>query len=259
MADKPKAPAAPTPPSIEAKILGFVGLVVLILLIVAPAILSAFNVDTTSFFDASSVKEGVISVVSKLFTTVTFVSVFLTLIFVVAMMYVKARTDSILEKWTESESLLNMGQGAGPGGTSPKGGAAELAFPNNLPGAGQDMMLGGNLAGVHGPEAEAGNEKWLDIEAKINSMNPSDWRLAILEADILLDNMLIQMGLPGETLGERLKSADASFFSTISEAWTAHKIRNIIAHEGSSYDLTYNEARKAIDLFRRVFEEFYFI
>ena len=103
------------------------------------------------------------------------------------------------------------------------------------------------------------NQKWKNIEELTRSENPNDWRLAILEADILLDELVSLMGYKGETFGEKLKTVEQSDFTTLEQAWEAHKIRNQIAHTGSDYILTLREARRVIDLYRQVFEEFHFI
>jgi len=121
-----------------------------------------------------------------------------------------------------------------------------------------------NLPGTASPSgfatvASAGTEQWNGIEKYMQSHNPSDWRLAILEADILLYDMLEQIGFPGDTIADKLKSVDPASFNSLDDAWKAHKVRNILAHEGASYELTYDEARKTIGKFKTVFDEFYFI
>ena len=103
------------------------------------------------------------------------------------------------------------------------------------------------------------NKKWQEVQAHINSTNPSDWRLAILEADIMLDTVLDKMGYQGDSIGDKLKGIDKSEFTTIDAAWEAHKVRNQIAHEGSDYLLNERDAKKTVDLYRRVFEEFFYI
>ncbi len=100
------------------------------------------------------------------------------------------------------------------------------------------------------------NERWGHVMNLINSSNSSDWRQAILEADIVLGLLLEERQIPGDTIGDKLKAVNRSHFTTLDLAWEAHKVRNEIAHAGSSYELTQREARRAIDLFRRVFEEF---
>ncbi len=103
------------------------------------------------------------------------------------------------------------------------------------------------------------NPKWMKVLEHINSPNPADWKLAILEADIILDQMLDKMGYHGATMGDKLKSIEPSDFTSLQEAWEAHKVRNAIAHEGSDYVVTKPEAERVIRLFKKVFEEFQFI
>lgn len=102
------------------------------------------------------------------------------------------------------------------------------------------------------------NEQWENLLKYLESDNSSDWKLAILEADKLLDEMVEKMGYPGSNLGERLKVIEPSDFITLQAAWDAHKVRNQIAHE-PQYQLTQREARKTIDLFEKVFREFHYI
>jgi hypothetical protein len=102
------------------------------------------------------------------------------------------------------------------------------------------------------------NERWEKLLKYLESENPSEWKLAIIEADNLLDEMVAKMGYGGENLGERLKVIEPSDFLTLQDAWEAHKVRNRIAHE-SSYQLTKREAKKVIGLYEKVFREFHFI
>jgi hypothetical protein len=105
-----------------------------------------------------------------------------------------------------------------------------------------------------------GYRKWQQVEDHAHSGDPSQWRLAILEADIILDEIVFErFGDLGDTLGERLKRVDRSDFQTIDKAWEAHRIRNAIAHEGSSFELSERDLRQTINLYREVFEEFHYI
>ena len=106
---------------------------------------------------------------------------------------------------------------------------------------------------------EKKREKWNRLVDLASSENESDWRLAIIEADTMLDDMIDLMGYEGEGLGEKLKQIDKSSFNTLDKAWDAHKVRNTIAHAGSDYVLTKREVRRVIDLYKQVFEEFEFI
>jgi len=103
------------------------------------------------------------------------------------------------------------------------------------------------------------NTRWEQVLDHVSSDNPNDWRQAIIEADIMLDEMVMVMGYRGEGLGEKLKQIEKSDFKTLDEAWEAHKVRNLIAHAGSNFMLTQREARRVIDLYRQAFQEFKFI
>jgi len=104
-----------------------------------------------------------------------------------------------------------------------------------------------------------GKSQWEVVERHAASASESDWRLAILEADILLDDILRARGFVGESLGERLKNADRSDFQTLDKAWDAHKLRNTIAHEGINFPLSERETRRIIALYAEVLREFGFI
>ena len=100
------------------------------------------------------------------------------------------------------------------------------------------------------------NPKWKIVEEHINSDDANKWKLAILEADIILSELLDSLQLHGEGIGEKLKNVEASDFDNLEQAWEAHKIRNAIAHQGSDFLLTQREAKRVIELYRSVFQEF---
>lgn len=102
-------------------------------------------------------------------------------------------------------------------------------------------------------------QKWQQVLMHVNSLNPAEWRLAILEADVLLDDMMQSKGFHGDTLGERLKNTSRGDFKTIDTAWEAHKIRNAIAHEGSDFLLSQRESKRIIGLYETVLKEFSYI
>ncbi len=100
------------------------------------------------------------------------------------------------------------------------------------------------------------NQRWENAAQHIESDNPNDWRLAIIEADIMLDELLDALGLPGITIGDKLKGTSPNFMKTLDDAWKAHRTRNDIAHRGSDFILTKRLARETLEQYRRVFQEF---
>ncbi|MEY2664870.1 MAG: hypothetical protein RIT04_678 [Candidatus Parcubacteria bacterium] len=101
--------------------------------------------------------------------------------------------------------------------------------------------------------------RWQRVLELVESTNDSDWRQAIIEADIMLEDLLVRLGYQGAGVGERLKRANTGDFKTLDKAGEAHGIRNRIAHDGSNFVLNPHEVRRVISLFREVFEEFYYI
>ncbi|MGC9605219.1 MAG: hypothetical protein ABSF56_00455 [Minisyncoccia bacterium] len=101
--------------------------------------------------------------------------------------------------------------------------------------------------------------RWEKATALLNSENQNDWKQAILEADTMLDDILKGLGYQGDGVGEKLKRVQPGEFKSIDSAWEAHKVRNQIAHDGSAFELTHHEANEAIQHYRKVFEEFYYI
>lgn len=86
--------------------------------------------------------------------------------------------------------------------------------------------------------------KWLAIEGSLKKDQPSSYHLAVLNADKLLDHALKEAGYKGQTMGERLRNAK-QIFSNRNAVWSAHKLRNQIAHE-TDVRVDYNAARRAL-------------
>lgn len=99
-------------------------------------------------------------------------------------------------------------------------------------------------------------KRWESITAMANSENENDWRRAIIEADILLDELLDAQGYRGDTMGDKMKGIERSDFLTIDNAWEAHKMRNRIAHDGAALQLNDRDVRRTISLYEAVFREF---
>lgn len=112
---------------------------------------------------------------------------------------------------------------------------------------------------VAGGNVTRAQMRWKEIVDHSQSDNQNDWRAAVIEADIMLDELLDAQGYRGDTMGEKMKTIERSDFNTIDAAWEAHKARNQIAHEGVGYELNQREIRRIVELYERVFREFHFI
>lgn len=103
------------------------------------------------------------------------------------------------------------------------------------------------------------NPRWITVLSYLNSSSEGDWKLAVLEADTMLDDLLDQIGFKGDNLGEKLKNADQESFKNLSIAWEVHTIRNRIAHEGANFPLSVREAKRVIALYEDIFRPYGFI
>lgn len=97
--------------------------------------------------------------------------------------------------------------------------------------------------------------QWGIIERHRDSGNASEWKLAIIEADNMLDDILKTAGYKGSTLGDRLKVASESNQELFSPVWEAHKVRNRIAHE-AGVDISSRETQKTLSIYETFFKNF---
>lgn len=237
---------------LEAEIFFWVIIFIIVAFVVIPTLLSFFGYHT----NFSSVSEWWVAfssaakhAFSAFFSGLIFISVFLCLISVIGVMYAKLKLSQIGHEQAASKEHPGEVGGKEQAALSQMSDMDSLTLPAGLPGAGDDKKF------IKPPE----NPRWKEVKKHMESGNQAEWRLAILEADIMLYDMLDQMGYEGDSIGEKLKNVEPASFNSLDEAWRAHKVRNIIAHEGASYVLPRNEAERAIRQFETVFKEFYYV
>ncbi len=126
------------------------------------------------------------------------------------------------------------------------------------------MRLYGTDPGSSISEHEARREdldpvqRWCRIQKLYHSGKKSDKKLAVLEADILLKDLLLSLGFKNDTLGKMLKMIEKEQFNMLEEAWDAHKIRNELAHS-SLPELDLSSVARAMRLYEKIFRHFDFI
>ncbi|MBQ1298250.1 hypothetical protein IJH72_01730 [Candidatus Saccharibacteria bacterium] len=95
--------------------------------------------------------------------------------------------------------------------------------------------------------------KFLSIENRLKQENPASYVTTIIEGDKLLDKALIEMGVPGKTMGDRLKRSGDKF-THLNSVWRAHKLRNAIAHE-SGFEISYKQASNALEVYKQALKD----
>lgn len=94
---------------------------------------------------------------------------------------------------------------------------------------------------------------WLGITQAVDKSSPESMQIAIIKADKLVDKAMRDLGIDGSTMGDRLKSHH-EFWSNPDIIWSAHKLRNQIAHE-STVDLNESMFRRSMTGFRQALRD----
>ena len=94
---------------------------------------------------------------------------------------------------------------------------------------------------------------FLRIENTLSRENELSYNTVVTEADKLLDKALCEAGIPGRTMGDRLK-ASGNRFSQLNAVWYAHKLRNQIAHE-HNFHLDYKQSAHALETFKQALRD----
>lgn len=100
---------------------------------------------------------------------------------------------------------------------------------------------------------EAYQTRFLKIENNLNKNNSATFMKTVIDGDKLLDKAMMEMGIPGKNMGDRLKHAKDKF-SDINAVWRAHKLRNALAHE-DDLEISYRQAVVALSIYKKALKE----
>lgn len=95
--------------------------------------------------------------------------------------------------------------------------------------------------------------KFLKIENGLNKNNSATFMKTVIDGDKLLDKAMMEMGIPGKNMGDRLKHSKDKF-TDINAVWRAHKLRNALAHE-DDLEITYRQAVSALAIYRQALKD----
>ncbi|HCZ28892.1 TPA: hypothetical protein DHU97_04095 [Candidatus Saccharibacteria bacterium] len=123
------------------------------------------------------------------------------------------------------------------------------------------LLVGGSILFLIGYGRKGGSQldqeryrrSWLTIERQLVRHQEASFHLVVLNADKLLDQALKQRGFKGETMGDRMKAAKQSWTSA-NNIWTAHKLRNRIAHE-TDVRIDYDTVRRALAAYKQALKD----
>ncbi|MDD2731586.1 MAG: hypothetical protein PHI53_00075 [Candidatus Pacebacteria bacterium] len=95
-------------------------------------------------------------------------------------------------------------------------------------------------------EKIAASKKWAKITQRLSSKKEADLKLAVIEADELLDKTTKQIGYQGDTFEERVKGA--SVLIDLKKVLEAHSLRNDIVFN-KDYTINQDEAVRIVKIF----------
>jgi hypothetical protein len=99
-------------------------------------------------------------------------------------------------------------------------------------------------------ERPRASKKWKKIMGRLETGTESEAKLAIIEADDLLNEILKRMGYEGETLGEKLKKVKKTILPNLDEVFQVHKIKSDIVYD-PGFRLTFEQAKNFLGIYER--------
>jgi len=102
-------------------------------------------------------------------------------------------------------------------------------------------------------DKEGIKKRWQEIEAMLGQPGEMNYKLAVMEADKLLDFVLKSMSMSGNDMGQRIRFASFRFRG-LRKVWWAHLLRNQLVHE-ATFSLDHGTAKRAIKTFEHALRE----
>jgi hypothetical protein len=97
-------------------------------------------------------------------------------------------------------------------------------------------------------------KQWAKIAKRMEIGKESEYKLAITDADVLLKDILIEVGFKGENMREVLEKVDSKILPNIKDVWSAHDIRNKMVHD-PDYEITPDMAKKIMRIYEQSFRD----
>ena len=96
---------------------------------------------------------------------------------------------------------------------------------------------------------------WQQIQRRLKTEKPNNWKLAILQSDRIFDEILKLSGAFGESMEERLQNVVPNQIPHLDEVIKAHKIaRQIMQDPDFPIDLTL--AKETVKIYEKLFQEY---
>ena len=95
---------------------------------------------------------------------------------------------------------------------------------------------------------------WRQIQKRLWSREQNQWKLAILEADHILNEILKMSGYLGPNLEEKLELITSAQLTNVEDVKRVHQIRHKIASD-PSFEISFEETKEIIGIYKESFKE----
>ncbi len=95
-------------------------------------------------------------------------------------------------------------------------------------------------------------KNWKLINKKIETGIESEYKLAIIEADVMLEDVLKRMGHTEETIEKKLNATTSSEIENIEEIKEARKVRNNVVYD-PDFELTLDKTKETLKVYEKTF------
>ena len=95
---------------------------------------------------------------------------------------------------------------------------------------------------------------WHKIVKRLRLTDPAEWKLAVLEADKILDEAVKDSGYRGDTVDARLKQVDASVLPSVAKVLAAHEVSNKI-YSDLEFQINRETIIETLKVYKQAFRE----
>jgi hypothetical protein len=130
-----------------------------------------------------------------------------------------------------------------------------LLFQRGSSGDWRTILYGMNLPPELTSKKAKLRVKWSKIRKRLESGSEADYKVAIIEADGLIDDLIKRIGYKGENMMERVKNIPVGQLDRIDEIKEAHEVRNRIIHE-EKFKVTRKDAEETLAKYEHFLRHF---
>jgi len=98
------------------------------------------------------------------------------------------------------------------------------------------------------------DKDWMKILQRLESDLETEYKLSVIEADLLLNDVMKRLGYEGKTLSEKIDKVKPGVFVDLQSLKSADQIYQNLIYD-TSYELTRVQAKKAVAIFEKALSD----